>query len=127
MNCPSCKNPVQANANECEWCGSEIVPQNDVVLFKTVDFWEKLEDNNNSKLVTCNHCKRQGYISCYGKFLCSCGKEVFMTQFQTICPHCKKTNLLHPDIYKNTKIKILICGVCKNKFQNPRYIKTGWF
>ncbi len=24
MNCPNCKNPIQDNANECEWCGSEI-------------------------------------------------------------------------------------------------------
>ena len=25
MNCPNCKNPIQDNANECEWCGSEII------------------------------------------------------------------------------------------------------
>ena len=25
MNCPSCKNPVQANSSECEWYGSEII------------------------------------------------------------------------------------------------------
>lgn len=25
MNCPTCKNPVQPNSRECEWCGSEII------------------------------------------------------------------------------------------------------
>ena len=24
MNCPNCKNPVQENATECEWCGGKI-------------------------------------------------------------------------------------------------------
>lgn len=24
MNCPNCKNPIQLNSTECEWCGSEI-------------------------------------------------------------------------------------------------------
>jgi hypothetical protein len=24
MNCSSCKNPVQENATECEWCGGKI-------------------------------------------------------------------------------------------------------
>ncbi len=28
MNCPTCKNPVQANDKECEWCGSEIEQSN---------------------------------------------------------------------------------------------------
>jgi hypothetical protein len=23
MNCPNCKNPLQQNASECEWCGFE--------------------------------------------------------------------------------------------------------
>ncbi len=25
MTCSNCKNPVQANSNECEWCGSKII------------------------------------------------------------------------------------------------------
>jgi len=24
MNCPNCKNPIQKNKNECEWCGVVI-------------------------------------------------------------------------------------------------------
>ena len=24
MNCPTCKNPIQAYSKKCEWCGSEI-------------------------------------------------------------------------------------------------------
>ena len=25
MNCPTCKNPIQLNSTECEWCGNEII------------------------------------------------------------------------------------------------------
>jgi hypothetical protein len=25
MNCQNCKNPIQNNSTECEWCGSEII------------------------------------------------------------------------------------------------------
>jgi hypothetical protein len=25
MNCQNCKNPIQENVSECEWCGSEII------------------------------------------------------------------------------------------------------
>ena len=24
MNCPNCKNPIQDNSSECEWCVCEI-------------------------------------------------------------------------------------------------------
>ena len=24
MNCPTCKNPIQDNSYECEWCGNQI-------------------------------------------------------------------------------------------------------
>ncbi len=24
MNCPNCKNPIQDNSTECEWCGCDI-------------------------------------------------------------------------------------------------------
>ena len=26
MNCPNCKNPIQDNYTECEWCGGKINP-----------------------------------------------------------------------------------------------------
>lgn len=26
MNCPSCKNPMQDDSVECEWCGNKIIP-----------------------------------------------------------------------------------------------------
>ena len=29
MNCPNCKNPIQDNSTECEWCGSELTNKND--------------------------------------------------------------------------------------------------
>lgn len=25
MTCPTCKNPIQDNSKECEWCGNEII------------------------------------------------------------------------------------------------------
>jgi hypothetical protein len=25
MNCPQCKNPIQDNTTECEWCGHKLV------------------------------------------------------------------------------------------------------
>jgi len=25
MNCPNCKNPVQANNTACEWCGTQLI------------------------------------------------------------------------------------------------------
>lgn len=28
MNCPNCKNPIQQNTTECEWCGSQILKTN---------------------------------------------------------------------------------------------------
>ena len=28
MNCPQCKNPIQDNATECEWCGSNLNKSN---------------------------------------------------------------------------------------------------
>ncbi len=26
MNCPKCKNPIQDDSVECEWCGNKIIP-----------------------------------------------------------------------------------------------------
>ena len=28
MNCPTCKNPINDNAMECEWCGASIISPN---------------------------------------------------------------------------------------------------
>ena len=33
MNCINCKNPVQENATECEWCGNKIANKNDYLNF----------------------------------------------------------------------------------------------
>ena len=30
MNCPNCKNPLQQNASECEWCGSVLTSANKI-------------------------------------------------------------------------------------------------
>lgn len=27
MNCPTCKNPIQSNSKECEWCGNIIIKE----------------------------------------------------------------------------------------------------
>ena len=31
MNCPNCKNPIQENATECEWCGNKLSNKNDSI------------------------------------------------------------------------------------------------
>ena len=37
MNCPNCKNPIQDNYTECEWCGNKIIAsiQEKKILFFT--------------------------------------------------------------------------------------------
>lgn len=27
MNCPTCKNPIQENLTQCEWCGNIIIKE----------------------------------------------------------------------------------------------------
>lgn len=41
MNCPKCKNPVDENSNECEWCGNKIIPDSQIVnsVLKKNNFW----------------------------------------------------------------------------------------
>ena len=41
MNCPNCKNPIQEDATECEWCSVKIESKNN--LNKT----ENLNNNSN--------------------------------------------------------------------------------
>ena len=41
MNCPNCKNPIQEDVTECEWCGVKIESKNN--LNKT----ENLNNNSN--------------------------------------------------------------------------------
>jgi len=31
MNCPKCKNPVEVNSKECEWCGNKIIEKDDFI------------------------------------------------------------------------------------------------
>ncbi len=40
MNCPSCKNPVQENASECEWCGSYILKEISLDYYKILGIKE---------------------------------------------------------------------------------------
>jgi|688.fasta_scaffold408172_2 hypothetical protein len=101
MNCPNCKNPVQENATECEWCGS-VVPQlnnyNNNLTGSFIDnignyvcgdiediYFQKLLENissdfKNSDFILrnieqkCPNCSVWGVHFCYGKYQCSaCG------------------------------------------------------
>lgn len=44
MNCTTCKNPIQANSTECEWCGIKIT--NDL----NIDYYKVLGVNQSSNL-----------------------------------------------------------------------------
>ncbi len=39
MNCPKCKNPIQEDSVECEWCGNKIIldfiPDNPIIIKKS--------------------------------------------------------------------------------------------
>ncbi len=37
MNCPNCKNPIQENATECEWCGIAVNFNNNKTIFNSLN------------------------------------------------------------------------------------------
>jgi hypothetical protein len=45
MNCPKCKNPIQEDSVECEWCGNKIIldfiPVNPIIIKKSNQFNNK--------------------------------------------------------------------------------------
>jgi len=42
MNCPKCKNPINDNASECDWCGAKILGE---VIIKEKSKIEIFESN----------------------------------------------------------------------------------
>lgn len=62
MNCPACKNPIQYNSTECEWCGNSV-----------------LSSNSGPNCKTCNGTGQVNRVA-----------KTFLGKMQTVsnCPNC---------------------------------------
>lgn len=93
MNCPNCKNPINENDENCNWCGSQLELKFNI----DDDILEFIKENHI--LAAVKLCMERLNISMYESKMFIDGireklknKNLEINLLPNVCPHCKNPN-----------------------------------